>query len=235
MGRLLVIGAFLLAVAAAAAAPPPGPVAAIGGLPKLPPGPVGQIAVVAQGPYSVYSTGKVLPVVIRNNTKRPVSGVHIAALAVDPKGRDLAPGEDDGIQPAVVPPGGVALGFLRFGGTNLPASTRYRFTVTDTPAGANVGFSAERDLVVSGRYTGGHVAGTGTNTTRKRLTKPFVVLAACFDRAGRMLTFGKGFGAKAPAAPRKIVPFDIDFTRRGKLPAPACKHVLVSMIGYGAL
>jgi hypothetical protein len=232
LGAAVLLGA----VAGAGAAPPPSSLAAVGGLPKLPAGAPGAIALVLQGPYGSYSPGTVLPVVLRNNTKRAVSGIHVAGSAVGPKGHVIATGADDEIQPTVVPAGGLAIGFVRFGGANLKKGTRFKLIVTDTPAGANVGFTKQVDVsIASLRFARGQLAGTAKNTTRKKVSRPVVVLAACFDRAGRLITFAKAFGAKSSAAVGGRIPFSVDFTRGGKRPAPACKHVLASMTGYSEL
>ncbi len=228
--------ALVLGAAAAGAAPPSSPLAATGGLPKLPAGAPGTVAVVLQGAYGSYSPGTVLPVVLRNNTKRPVFGLHVSGQALDPKGRVLADAVEDEIQPTAVPPGGLAIGFVRFGGANLPKGTRFKLIVTDTPAEANVGYTKQVDLSIAAlRFARGQLTGTGVNTNRKKVSRPVVVLAACFDRAGKLLTFAKAFGAKNNAAVGGKVPFTVDFTRKGKQPAPACKHVLASMTGYSEL
>ncbi len=226
--------ACLLAAAAAGAAPPPSYLATIGGPPKLPAGAPGTISVAAQGRYGSYGPGTILPVVVRNNSKRPVGGIHISGTALDGKGRVLAPGQDDGIQPAVIPPGGLAIGFVRFGGTNPPAGTRFKLFVTDTPLDANVGFSKQVDVPITAlRYARGHVVGVGTNSTRKKVTRPIVAMAACFSRSGKLVTFAKAFGSKTSVPVGQKVPFDVDFARKG--PAPACAHVVASMTGYSEL
>jgi hypothetical protein len=228
--RSLLASALVAGSAGIAVATPP--LAEIGGPPKLPAAKRGTLGVVAAGPFGTYSPGRILPVVVHNNTKRAASEVHVAASALDAKGRILANGQDEGFEPASVPPGGLALGFVRFGG-NVPANARFTFEVTDTPAGVDVGFSQQLDLPVGGaRYARGHVTGTGTNTTRKKVYRSFDVFAACFSRAGKLVTFGKAFGSKPSAAPGQKIPFDVDFTRGGKAPAPACAHVLVAMIGH---
>ena len=232
LGAVLVLGV----AAAAGAAPPPSSLAAVGGLPRLPAGAPRAIAIVLQGPYGSYSPGTVLPVVLRNNTKRPVTGIHVGGPAIDPKGRVIADGEEDEIQPAVVPPGGLAIGFVRFGGANVPKGTRFKLTVTDTPAAADVGFTKQVDLSIAAlRFARGKLTGTATNTTRKKVSRPVVVLAACFARTGKLITLAKSFGAKSSAVAGGKIPFNVDFTRGGKRPAPACKHVLASMTGYSDL
>jgi len=229
-GRLL-LGATCLAgcasAAAVAAAGPP-PIGVLGGLPKLPAGKPGTVSVVAQGAYGQYSPGTVLPVVIRNATTKAVSGLYVTGTALSPKGHALADGQDEGVQPAVVAPGGLALAFVRFGGS-LPAGTRFRLTVAETPAGLDTGYSSPTDMPLSGlRYLRGQLTGTGTNTTRRKVYKTFDVFAACFDRSGALVAFGKTFGKKAEAAPGQKVPFTLVFGRRGS--PPVCAHVLVSMI-----
>ena len=200
----------------------------MGGLPKLPAGKPGTISVVAQGRYGTYSPGTILPIVIRNSTKKPVTGVYVTGTALDPKGRTLADGQDEGVQPAIIPPGGLALSFVRLGGS-LPAGTRFKLTAAETPAGVDTGYSTATDMAVGGlRYARGKVTGTGTNTTRKKVYKTFDVLAAGFDRSGTLVAFGKTFGRKTEAAPGQKVPFTVAFSSRGR--APACAHVLVSMI-----
>ncbi len=220
----------------AGAAPAPSPLATVGGLPKLPAGAPGKISVVAQGAYGTYSPGTVLPVVVRNATKRAVTGVHVAGSALDAKGNVIVGGEDDGAQPAIVPPGGLGIDFVRFGGKNLKKGTRFELIVTDTPSEAVTGFSKQVDIpIVQVRYARGHVTGTARNTTRKKVSRPVVVLAVCFNRANKLVTLAKAFGKRSSAAPGKTIPFDVDFTLHGKRKAPVCAHVLATMTGYSDL
>jgi hypothetical protein len=228
---LLAVVCLAGSVGAAAAAPPSSPTA-IGGQPRLPVAKPGTLAVVVAGPFGTYGPGRILPIVVHNNTKRAASEVHAAASALDAKGHIVAGGQDEGFQPAHVPAGGLALGYVRFGGS-VPAGARFSFQVTDAPAGVDVGFSQQIDMPITGaRYARGHVTGSGTNPTRKKVYRSFDVLAACFSRAGKLVTFGKAFGSKPSAGPGAKVPFDVDFTRGGNAPAPACAHVLVSMIAH---
>ena len=109
--------------------------------------------------------------------------------------------------------------------------------MTHTPAAVNVGFTKQVDRsIASPRFARGKLTGTGVNTTRKKVSRPVVALAACFDRAGRLITLAKAFGAKNSAAVGGKIPFSVDFTGGGKRPAPACKHLLASIYGlFGAL
>lgn len=185
------------------------------------------LAVVAKGPYDNY-----LPIVLRNNTKQALAAVHVAGTATDAAGRLLVTGRDQGIQPEVIPPGGLAIGYVFLGGTKLPASARFKLDVRSIPAN-RVTFQADVDVPIKTiRYVGGQVVGVGKNTTGKKVSGPISIYAACFDGANRFVVFASSYGDKDVAQPGEEVPFTVDLTVFQTQSAPVCAHLLVSARGY---
>lgn len=216
----LTCAAILVAPAAASS-----PLHAIGGAPTVPKGKPGSLTVVEAGTY----TGTTLPIVIRNNTRQAVGSVKVTATAY--VGRKLvATGSDQGTKPAVVAKGGLAIGYIYFGNTQLPAGATIHYTATgSTPGGS---FSATDLPITTANYTGGKLVGIAHNRTGKKVSGPLGVYATCFSAAGKVEAMETGYADADNAPPGADAPFTLDFTSFGTAAAPTCAHILVAMTGY---
>ncbi len=163
----------------------------------------GVLAVVAVGIYD----GNTLPFVVRNNTGQPVISLSASATAANPAGQLIATGGDQGLNPNLVRPGGLSIGYLYFGGVELPEDTAFELEVDGVPAGEEQ-FENQRDLeVVEAAYVDGRVVGTLNNGYGETLTGPFSVQLACFDQSGALLDADRSFTQKDSADPGEMVPF----------------------------
>lgn len=180
----------------------------IGGnaLPLMPQGNVGELSVIAVGPYD----GNVLPIVVRNNTGQDVIRITATAAAKNPAGQLIASGGDQLFNPNLVRSGGVSIGYAYFGGAQLPPDTTFDIELASTPATEDR-FENVRDLeVVEASTVEGRVVGTLQNTYDEVLTGPFGISAACFDEAGTLLSHLRGFTTKDQLAPDETVTFQVD-------------------------
>lgn len=224
---VLVLGLSIGALAAAATetAARPG-LASIGGLPKYGGAP-GKVVVVAQGAYE-----NTLPVLLKNNTKQKVADIKLSATASTASGQLLVSGEDQGIQPEEVPPGGLAMGYIYFDGKKLPQNAKFKITIDSTPA-SQLNFQSNIDVPIKTlRYAGGSVVGIAVNTTKKKIGGPLSVYVMCIGASKKIVTFGDDYADRDDLAPRAEAPFTVDLTSYGTNPAPKCRYLLVSMRGY---
>jgi hypothetical protein len=142
-----------------------------------------QVSVIAVGPPQSAT-----PVVVRNNTPDTVE-VHLSATARSASGDLAGSGEDQGLHPAWVEPGQVAIGYVYFGIDDIPAGTTVDVTargeeVADEP-GALPAVIAEHNLA-AGEF-GQQVVGIVRNDNDYRMEGPISVLVMCFDETGAPL------------------------------------------------
>ena len=223
VGVLLVVSGSV----AYAAGPVAVPLKAIGGLPSLPKGKPGTVSVVAVGPYD-----NVLPVAIRNGSKSAVVDVKVTATAYT-AGRLVATGSDQGVMPAVVPAGALALAYVYFGGRDLAPGTTYKFNVTATPsARASSYFNQVGVPITTVRYLDGQVVGIAHSRGGKKVSGPLSVYATCFTADSKIAAMETGFADSDDAFPNVDVPFTLDFTSYGTVAPPNCSRILLGMKGY---
>lgn len=88
---------------------------------------------VASAPIEVDSAGLVmLPVAVRNGTNESITSVEVSGAPKDETGKILASGRSQGFSPAVVPAGGISLGYVFFS-AKLPTTAKLEFTVASKP------------------------------------------------------------------------------------------------------
>ena len=220
------VTAVVCTVGATQAAAPRSGLRTLGGVPRLP---IvrGKVAVVLMGKYD----GNILPVVIRNGTKTAMADMHLSGRGYSGS-KLIITGEDQGVQPDVVPPGGLALAYLFFDQKKLPASTRFRVEVSSTPAN-RVDFQNRIDLPITTlNRVFDRVVGIARNPLGKKISGPFGVYVACLDAAKHLIKWADGFADKQSASPHESVPFTIDLSNFGTEAAPTCRYTLVSVRGY---
>ena len=196
--------------------------------PVFPDGGAGKVDVVASAPIEVNSAGLVtLPVAVRNGTNETITSVDVTGAAMDPTGTILASGRSQGFSPAVVPAGGVSLGYVFFA-ADLPATTKLEFTVASKPLKGEPYF---QDLKVDqANAVGTSVTGKATNTSKNQLNGPYGVHVTCFDADGALLGSQTGYASPdADLAAGQSVTFQVDFYNE------PCPTFLVGVSGYGPL
>jgi hypothetical protein len=189
--------------------------------PSLPGGEMGLIAVVAVGPYD----GNTLPIVVRNNTRDDVIRVAISAVARDKSGNMLGSGGDQGFNPNLVRPGEITLGYVYFGGIDLPDDATFEFE-TSADLASDARFENIRDLdVVEQSFVEDRIVGMLQNSHDEHVSGPIEAMAFCFSPEGTLLDFYRNYTDKDEAGPGKTVPFQVDV--RGD-----CPVFLIAANGY---
>lgn len=196
--------------------------------PVFPAGGAGKVDVVASAPIKVNSAGLVtLPVAVRNGTNAAITSVEVTGAAMDATGKILASGRSQGFSPAVVPAGGISLGYVFFD-ADLPATAKLEFTVASRPLKGDPYF---QDLKIDqANPMGTSLTGKATNTSKNTLNGPYGVHVTCFDANGSLLGSQTGFASPdADLAAGQSVTFQVDFYNE------PCPTFLVGVSGYGPL
>jgi hypothetical protein len=141
-------------------------------------------------------------------------------------------GEDQGVQPEVVPPGGLALAYVYFKGKMLPRNTRFRGDVSSTPAN-QVQYQSKVDLPITTlNRLADRVVGIAKNPLAKKISGPFAVYLACLDADKHLIKFADAFADINNAGPHQAIPFTVDLSDFSTQTAPTCRYTLVSVRGY---
>lgn len=189
--------------------------------PPLPAGELGVPTVVAVGSY----TGSILPVVLRNNTGEDVRRMTVSAVVRDADGNMLGTGGDQGFKPNLVRPGQITLGYVYFGGIDLPPDATFEFDVDAKPA-SEARFENIRDLdVVEQSFVEGRIVGMLQNSHDEHVSGPIGVAVFCFETEGVLLGYYHDYTDKDEADPGDTVPFQVDV--RG-----SCPVFLVAAYGF---
>lgn len=189
--------------------------------PSLAEGEPGAPSVVAVGLY----TGSSLPVVLRNNTLRDVVRMSVSAVAHDADDNMLGSGGDQGFKPNLVGPGEITLGYVYFGGIDLPDDATFEFEVTAKPA-SEAEFENIRDLeVIEQAFVDDRIVGRLQNSYEEEVSGPIGVFVACFDAEGALLDYYRSYTDKEEAEPGDTVPFQVAV--RG-----SCPVFLVAASGF---
>jgi hypothetical protein len=180
----------------------------------LPEGEVGELSVVAIGPYD----GNLLPIVVRNNTGSDIIRITAVATAMNPAGQVIASGNDQTFNPNLVRSGGLAFGYAYFDGISLPPDTTFEVNLGSTLA-TDDEFENRRDLqVVEASTLEGRVVGTLSNIYDVELTGPFSTNAVCFDEASTLLNFLQSYSSTDSVAPNETLSFQVDNFQTGTCP-----------------
>jgi hypothetical protein len=145
--------------------------------PSFPPGDPGKVAVVAQAPLTlpIPSGGEAVPIAIRNNSPVSVSQIAAQGIVRDGGGKIVGTGTDQGLHPALLQPGQVALGFIYLGiGTNVPAGSAITVQASGKLASSSNTYFADL-LVTEVSNTGQQVVGTIKNPRAHAVQAPYSV------------------------------------------------------------
>jgi hypothetical protein len=221
------LGLFLTGTAAGSGGVVSVPLHLVGGsLPKLATGAAGKVAVVAIGPTQ---PDKTIPIALRNNSGHEVNNVKITSTAYVGT-RLAATGSDQGIEPSVIAPHGLAIAYVYFDSGGPPAGASFKFTVTSEVASSS-GFTNVDLPIKTANYTGGKLVGIAHNSTKAKIAGPLSVYATCFS-GGHIVAMESGFSDSSDAPSGADAPFTLDFTDFGTMPAPRCEPLLVGMSGF---
>lgn len=189
--------------------------------PPLPVGELGVPSVVAVGSYD----GSSLPVVLRNNTHEDVIRMTVSAVVRNADGNMLGTGGDQGFNPNLVRPGEITLGYVYFGGIDLPADATFEFEVDAQPA-SEARYENIRDLdVMEQSFIADRIVGMLYNSHDEHVSGPVGVYAMCFDDEGVLLRHYHAYTDKEEAAPGDSVPFQVNVRE-------SCPIFLVAAYGF---
>lgn len=196
--------------------------------PQIGEGTSGEVSVVVTGPINVDQIGATqVPIIIRNSTDTAATNVDITGAAKDAEGMILASGRSQGVHPALVPAGGVALAFVYFD-SEVPTDATIDFTVASAPSEGEPYF---RDLKFDqANNTGTSIAGQATNPYDDTLNGPYSVRVFCFSDADELLSSTGSFASPdADLAAGQSVTFDVNLFETD------CSKFLTGISGYGPL
>lgn len=168
-----------------------------------------------------------VPIAIRNSTPQTVTSIEVTGAAKDKAGKIVGSGQSQGINPASVPAGGIALGFVYYT-SKIPANAKIDFTVASSPLEGDPYF---QDLKMdSANLVSDAITGQATNTSPSKLTGPYGVQVVCFDKRGKLLSTQVGYASPdADLEPEQSVTFQVD------LFGDPCPTFLVGAGGYSPL
>lgn len=195
--------------------------------PKFGDGQPDRVDVVASGPISAkYESTSVL-IAVRNNTPKTITSIEVSGAAKDKSGKIIGSGQSQGINPAAVPAGGIALGYVYFS-SEIPSKSKIDFTVASKPLEGEPYF---QDLTIDeANLVGKAITGQATNTSKNKLNGPYGVQVTCFDKTGKLLSSHGDFASPdADLEPNQSVTFQVDLFDN------SCPTFLVGASGYGPL
>src|SRR5215213_6555312 len=133
--------------------------------------------------------------------------IWVTGEALNPSGQLIATGGDQLLNPNLVRPGGLSMGYIYFGGADLPPDTTFTIEVEGTPVDQEE-FENQRDLeVVEATFVDGRVVGTLRNGYDETLNGPFGVKVGCFDQSGAIIDLEQVYTPEKGADPGEQVTF----------------------------
>lgn len=194
--------------------------------PDLPDGEAGRLSVVATGKYRVsrFSDSTTIPLVVRNNTTKPVVRVSVLAAAYSTDGQLFAIGSDQGFGPKYVAPGEITMGYIYFSDAKLPQDARVEYEITARAIDSmeNIG-----DLeVVDCNRVENRIMGVLKNAYNSAVHGPIEVCVYCFDENGDLLDYYSDYTDKDQTEAGDSILFQVEM---GK---DACPVYLVFGAGY---
>jgi hypothetical protein len=182
-----------------------------------------EISIVGTGVYD----GTSIPLIIRNNTGKAVIRIQVTGVARSADGKLLASGGDQGFGPNLVHPGEYAIGYVYFGGAQLPPDATFTFETSSTDATDNK-YENIRDLTITeADNVDGRIVGFLQNDYKETVSGPIGVDVMCIGGDGSLLGFFQGFTNKDSAKSGEKVPFQVD--TYGQVD---CTNFLVTGKGY---
>lgn len=205
-------------------APNANPALAVAGVDTLPAGTPGQLSIIAQA--GTLDRSGSLPIVVRNLTDRPVADLAVTGTARDSSGALVGSGSDQGLNPFIVGPGEIAIGYVYFGLDGLPPGATFDLSVTGTDP-SDV-FAGEIDLVVAEHNrTSDSIVVMLRNDTDKKASGPIGLILMCFDDTDMPTTTQMTFTDQDDAPPAASVSATFNFFGE-----PPCDRYIVGGSGY---
>jgi hypothetical protein len=176
----------------------------------VPAGEPGKLSVVMVGQFH-GRYGSSIPVVVRNNTNRPLLDVEVSGTARGADGTLLASGRSQGFAPWRVNPGEWAIGYVYFSIQEPPTDATFDLTAS----AKTESYSNYHEMPIvevqlrPERYGGATLVGIASNPSKVAVSAPNVI-AVCFN--GDVLeTSGSGYGDLDNIPPGGTSSWDIRF------------------------
>jgi hypothetical protein len=216
--------------AAAAAEPSTSAALLVQGTVTVPDGEPGKLSVVFTGAPS-GDMGSTVPVIVRNNTDKPVGQIEINGTARAADGSLAGSGSSQGFQPGVLKPGEWGFGYVYFSSV-IPADSTLEITARgDNVSSASDPFS-ELQLTVNemnlnpGEYGSATYVGIVSNPDKTDSVSSAEIYIGCFDAASALLEVFSGY-TDGEAVPGGTASFAVDTYE-----APACAATATGASGY---
>jgi hypothetical protein len=182
-----------------------------------------KLSIVATGTYD----GNTIPLIVRNNTGKDIIRIQVTGVVRSADGKLLASGGDQGFGPNLVHAGDYAIGYVYFGGAQLPEDAKFSFETSSTDATDNK-YENMRDLsVTEADSLDGRIVGFLQNGYKETVTGPMAVKVMCLGADGSLLGLYQGYTDKDSAKSGEKVPFQVDIY--GQVD---CTNFLVTGRGY---
>lgn len=128
--------------------------------------------------------------------------------------------------PYLLPVGNVAVGYVYFGPSDLPAGLTFEFDPQSSPADGANAFRQDLEITEATRKDDG-VVGIARNATEEKLSGPFSVVGICVDQTGAIQGYYAAYAAKNELAPGETTSFTASFYGAGP-----CAAYLLGATGY---
>lgn len=187
----------------------------------LPAGDPGVVAVIAH--TGVLRRSGSLPVLVRNNTSKPVGQIEATGRArLD--GQLVGTGSSQGFQPALLQPGEVAFGYVYFSYDGLPDGVEFELSASGREPSDM--FGKLPAIVTEIAHTGNAIVGIVTNDGDEVIEGPISVDVACFSSDGAYTGTADAFTEEGAIAPGGTGSFSID------LYDGACDNGIAAAAGF---
>lgn len=193
---------------------------------QVPDGEDGELSVVVVGKPDPQAGS--VPVIVRNRTPEPLSGIEVTGTTRDAAGKLIGSGSSQGFAPELLGPGEWAVGYVYFDGAKLTSETKYDLTATGTApdeSGGSVDVEIVEVSATAGTYSD-QLVGIVKNATDSEVSGPISVMVGCFDNSGSLESTQSGFAESDPLAAGGTSSFSVDL-----FDGP-CKNWAVGASGY---
>jgi len=161
-------------------------------------GPQAYTSLLVQGDPDLTASGAVaitlgpamrgsIPFLVYNGTDDIISRVEVSGMAIDADANTFGPGRSQGVEPNVIPPGGIGFGFVYVGPDDLPPDATIDSPALDYTVGHGefeniVTLDVDELTVLDDGFD--DFTGTLTNPHDIEVTGPISVGLACLDDTG---------------------------------------------------
>jgi len=182
------------------------------------------LSVIAIGKYD----GVILPLVVRNNTDKPVIRISVTAEARSVDGTLLAVGNDQIFSPNLVNPGEISLGYIFFENVpSFPEDVQFKFVITSKDP-KNTTFENMRNLeIIEQNKIDNRIVGMLKNPNKVLVKGPIEIIVMCFSEESDVLAHYSDFTTVDQVEPNSTIPFQVSIYDQKQ-----CPIFLVSAFGF---